>query len=63
MGLEDCLYLNVYSPHISPWVPAPVLVWIHGGGFMSGSVSQPGYSPDPELAHALGSVIVSVQYR
>jgi para-nitrobenzyl esterase len=39
---EDCLYLNVYAPADSrPGDRKPVLVWIHGGGYVIGSGSQP----------------------
>src|SRR5688572_18021567 len=32
---EDCLYLNIWSPRGARG--APVVVWIHGGGFTNGS--------------------------
>ena len=37
MGREDCLQLNVYSPDLNPDSPLPVMVFIHGGGFVQGS--------------------------
>ena len=36
---EDCLYLNVWTPEISG--RRPVMVWIYGGGFETGSGSPP----------------------
>ena len=40
----------------------PVIVWIHGGGFVSGSASLDMY--DPQEIVKLGKVVfVSIQYR
>jgi para-nitrobenzyl esterase len=36
---EDCLFLNVWTPGLSDGRKRPVMVWLHGGGFLSGSGS------------------------
>ena len=39
---EDCLYLNLWMPEESTKVKLPVMVWIHGGGYIAGSSSAAG---------------------
>jgi len=58
---EDCLYLNVWTPALKPTVPAPVMVFIHGGSFITGSGSQPQYD-GANLANR-GVVVVTINYR
>jgi len=57
---EDCLYLNIWTP-ARPEDSIPVMVWIHGGGFATGSGSEPMYEAT-ELAKQ-GVVVVSFNYR
>ncbi|MBI3438314.1 MAG: carboxylesterase family protein [Proteobacteria bacterium] len=57
---EDCLYLNVWTPR-RIGRRAPVMVWIHGGGYANGSTAMPLYAGD-NLARR-GVVVVSIAYR
>ncbi|WP_205527213.1 tannase/feruloyl esterase family alpha/beta hydrolase [Solimonas sp. K1W22B-7] len=58
---EDCLYLNVWTPNAKAGAKLPVMFWIHGGGFTSGSGSSPLTIGD-KLA-AKGVVVVTINYR
>jgi para-nitrobenzyl esterase len=58
---EDCLYLNVWTAARSAKEKRPVLVWIYGGGFMTGGAAAPGYSG--EALAKQGIVFVSFNYR
>ena len=40
---EDCLFLNIYSPSVGG-SKRPVMLWIHGGGFRSGSANAVSYT-------------------
>ncbi|WP_439384297.1 carboxylesterase family protein [Amycolatopsis lexingtonensis] len=57
---EDCLSLNVFTP--STTGSRPVLVWIHGGGFSSGSGGQVWYT-GTRLAREADVVVVTLNYR
>lgn len=58
---EDCLYLNVWTGAQSADERRPVLVWIYGGGFVSGGSAVPIY--DGEAMAKKGIVFVSINYR
>ena len=58
---EDCLTLNVWTPG-ADGAGRPVLVWIHGGGFVSGSGSMPTYSGET-FARDGDLVAVTLNYR
>jgi len=58
---EDCLYLNVFTP-AGGAARKPVLVWIHGGGFVIGSGSQSVYDGS-QLARRGDVVVVTINYR
>lgn len=62
---EDCLTLNVVAPSGHPKgrdrAPLPVMVFIHGGGYMLGSSATPIY--DGASLARKGCVYVSVNYR
>ena len=60
-GSEDCLYLNVWTPAASPEGRLPVMVWIHGGGFIAGASSEP--RQDGENLARKGVVVVTLNYR
>lgn len=58
---EDCLFLNVWTPAVGAG-KRPVMVWLHGGGFTSGS----GYSNAYDgtcLADRGDVVVVTVNHR
>jgi para-nitrobenzyl esterase len=58
---ENCLYLNVWTPAESAGKKLPVLVWIHGGGFVAGAPAEKLYHG--EWLAKKGVVVVSIAYR
>ncbi len=59
---EDCLSLTIWAPADLGAEKVPVLVWFHGGAFMSGAGSLPWYS-GAALARTGRIVVVSVNSR
>lgn len=59
---EDCLRLNIWSPGLGG-KPRPVMFWIHGGGYETGSSQElPAYDGE-RLARRGDVVFVSVNHR
>src|ERR1019366_6223975 len=59
---EDCLMLNVFTPALSNGNKRPVMVWLHGGGFSTGSGSTP-ILDGTSLAHNSDVVVVTINHR
>lgn len=57
---EDCLFLNIYTKKL--YTSAPVMVYIHGGGFYVGN-SLSTDTVNPEYLIDTDIVIVSFNYR
>ncbi|GAA4477799.1 carboxylesterase family protein [Enteractinococcus fodinae] len=64
---DEWLTLNVFSPRTGnavnedDSVPLPIIVWVHGGSFISGTPASPSYDA-VELA-SQGAVVVTITYR
>jgi para-nitrobenzyl esterase len=59
---EDCLYLNVWRPAgAKPGAKLPVMVWVYGGGYVSGGTSPAIYNGKAFARD--GIVFVSFNYR
>ncbi|XP_048509526.1 juvenile hormone esterase-like isoform X2 [Athalia rosae] len=65
IGGDDCLYLNIYAPLPEEGLPRrsdlPVMVWIHGGGFVMGSGDDFLFGPDYLVKKNV--IVVSINYR
>ena len=59
---EDCLFLNVWTPDLDTDRRRPVMVFIHGGGFTSGSGSVFLYRGG-NLVRNGDAVVVTINYR
>jgi para-nitrobenzyl esterase len=58
---EDCLTLNIWTTDLHPANPAPVLIFIPGGAFVTGAGSLPSY--DGTNLAVRGAVVVTLNYR
>lgn len=58
---EDCLFLNIWTPACDS-ARRPVMVWIHGGAFVTGAGSVGTYN-GKHLATRGDVVIVTINYR
>ena len=59
---EDCLFLNVWKPvNANKGAKLPVMVWIHGGGFVAGSGNQGNFSGASFTGN--GVILVTINYR
>ena len=59
---EDCLVMNIWTPNAGNGQRRPVMVWLHGGGYASGSGSYSIYD-GRELARKHDVVAISVNHR
>jgi para-nitrobenzyl esterase len=59
---EDCLVLNVWTPHVHDHAKRAVMVWLHGGGFFLGSGGDK-YYEGSNLAGKNDVVVVTLNHR
>ena len=60
---EDCLVLNVWTPSINDDKKRPVFLWIHGGGYSSGSGHDLPCYEGRALAEKGDIVVVNINHR
>ena len=59
---EDCLFLNLWTRGLADGGRRPVMVWLHGGGFSSGSGSSATYD-GVNLCNRSDVVVVTINHR
>ena len=60
---EDCLYLNVWKAEDASKVKKPVMVWIHGGAFVSGGTGIDLFDCANLVKENPDVIFVTIQYR
>ena len=58
---EDCLFLNIWRPAEKSQTALPVMVWFHGGSFISDSGANTDY--DGAAFARAGVILITVNYR
>ena len=59
---NNCQNLNIWTPAVNDGGKRPVMVWLHGGGFSSGSGNDAGYD-GANLSKNGDVVVVTVNHR
>ena len=59
---EDCLVLNIWTPSLRPADKRPVMFWLHGGGFTTGSDGRSWFDGS-NLARKHDVVVVGINHR
>lgn len=59
---EDCLHLSIWAPKPSQEQKKPVVIWLHGGAWMTGGASLDWYDGE-NLARAGNIVVININYR
>lgn len=54
--------LNIWTPGVNDGEKRPVMVWLHGGGFSTGSANEAGYDGE-NISRSGDVVVVSVNHR
>ena len=60
---EDCLYLNIWLNEDDKTEKKPVMVWIHGGAYSTGSGSMSEYSGANLVQEQSDIIMVNINYR
>lgn len=60
-GQLDAMHVNIYTRHVETTKLKPVIVFIHGGGFSSGSGLTDCYGPDYLIQEDV--ILVTFNYR
>jgi len=60
---EECLRVNVWTPGLNASPKRPVMVWLHGGGFVAGSGQELRAYDGENLARRGDVVVVSLNHR
>ena len=59
---EDCLYMNIWTPALEDGGKRPVHVWVHGGGFSTGS-GEADWFNGINMAKKHDTVVVTLNHR